>query len=466
MQTLGRTLSTYRRWRRIEIQRAAILVLVLALPLGGCAAFSAGGMATEGARLRHAVRQGSQSGKGMMIHTIHPEEFPHGSSFAAIRDANPSSEGAQLLRDQVLTDVTIAKTVNELGLPAAIGFASSAAGQVQHFAMFYKAPPRSLVLQRSSMDVRWFSLSELYESRAAADLPTVPRSVQRLAFHAGPLPTPWPVTIPPDYRGAFAVPSVPPPPPVEVDGRDYGAVANDLAARLPRSVDVHNQQRAEAALARLEPVARVEGLKWRVVVVNATGPMGFGVPDGTLFVSDGLVQGLDDAELAGVVAHLMGHEQYQHARACAFRRNITVAALLVGGAFAIAGGGMGTFLIPTGGYMALIADPKFGYTQKEEVEANYAGARILSDANLLPDSLFDALVKLSGKGQPGTLAFDGLHHLSAGAIFQYGLMLDAGTPRPGRWLSSWEEDSMLFSLPMISGSILLPMPAGMECRWK
>jgi hypothetical protein len=232
-------------------------MVVLALALGGCAAFSEGGMSAEGARFRHAVRQGQQSSKGLTIYAISPEEFPQGSRFAAIRDAQPSSEGGQLLRDQVLTDVAMAKMVNEHGLPAAIGFASSAAGQVQHFAMFYKTSPRSLVLQRSSMSVQWLSLSQLYESRVVADLPTVPRSVQRLALHEGPLARPWPVTIPPERRDAFAVP----PPSAEVDGRDYLVVANDLTARLPPSVNVQNRQRAEAGLARLEPVARIEGLQ-------------------------------------------------------------------------------------------------------------------------------------------------------------------------------------------------------------
>jgi Zn-dependent protease with chaperone function len=404
----------------------SIAILFLSLLLDGCATFSAGGMSAEGARFRHAARQGWQSGKGMMIYSIHPEDFPQGSSFAAIRDANPSSEGAQILRDEVLTDVAIAKTVNELGLPAAIGFASSSVGQVQRLAMFYKTPPRALVFKRSSMDVQWLSLSQLYKSRVVADLSTVPRSVQRLVFNEGPLSPPWSVTIPPDLRDAFAVPSQPSAAPsIDVDVHDYVAVANDLEARLPHAVNVLNQRRAEAALARLEPVARVTGLNWRVVVVNAVGPMGFGVPDGTLFVSDGLIQGLDDTELAAVLAHLMGHERYQHARACARRRNIMVATLFAGGAFQLAGGGMGFFPIPTGGYLALIAHSEFGYTQEYEVEANYAATMILSNANLPPDALFDAMVKLSGRGQPGTLAFDCLHHLPAAAV-QYGLMLDAG----------------------------------------
>lgn len=175
MQMLGKLPSTHFRRKRVELRYTVILILALAL--GGCAAFSKGGMSVEGARLRHAVRLGQQSGKGMTIYAIRPEEFPRESSFAAIRDAHPSSEGAQLLRDQVLTDITIAKTVDDLGLPAAVGFASSGVGQVQRLAMFYKLPPRSLVFQRSSMSVKWLSLSQLYESRVVADMPVVPRSV-------------------------------------------------------------------------------------------------------------------------------------------------------------------------------------------------------------------------------------------------------------------------------------------------
>lgn len=429
MRTLGKLPSS--RFQRKSVELGHAIILVFALAFGGCAAFSQGGMSAEGSRFRHALRQGRQSGKGMTIYAICPEEFPQGGRFAAIRDSRPSSEGAQLLRDQVLTDIMIAKAVNDLGLPTAVGFTSSAAGQVQHFAMFYRTPPRSLVLKRSSMSVKWLSLSQLYKSRVIADIPAVPRSVRYLAFHERSFAPPWPVTIPPDLHEAFAVPPQPAAPSTEVDGHDYVVVANDLAGLLLLSVNVQNRRRAEAALAKLEPAARVEGLHWRVVVVNMAGPMGFGVPDGTLFVSDRLVEGLEDAELAAVIAHLMGHEWYQHGRRAARSRNILDASVrlfvVVGGALQIARGGVGFFPeLRTGGYLEVIADPLFGYTQADEVEANAAASRILDGANLGPEALFDAMVKLSGSGQPGTLAFDVLHHLSAAAIFKYGLMLDAG----------------------------------------
>lgn len=403
-----------------------LVFICIVLALGGCAGFSEGGMDAEAARFRHSIRQGKQSGKGIKFYEICPEEFPQGESFVAIRDAQPASEGAQLIRDQVLTDVTIAKKVKEFGLPAAIGFESSKAGQLQHIAMFYKTPPHSLVLKRSSMSAQWLSLSQLYESKIVADLQAVPRSVQRLAFHEGVLPPPWPVIIAPDLRDVFAIPTVPGPPPSEVNGQDYIVVANDLMANLPISTSVQNQQRVEAALDRLEPAAGVKGIYWQVVLLNAVKPIGFGVPDGSLFVSYGLVQKLDDAELTAVIAHLMGHECYQHARAAANRANSFIFVSNVGAALAVAGGAMGFFTIPTGSYLGLITDPEFGYTQKEEVEANVAAARILKGANLPPDKLFDAMTKLLDKAEDGSLSFDSVHHLTDGTIIHYGLMLDAG----------------------------------------
>jgi hypothetical protein len=114
-----------------------------------------------------------------------------------------------------------------------------------------------------------------------------------------------------------------------------------------------------------------------------------------------------------------------HAQACAKRRNLTAATLWVGGALAVASGGMGFFPVPTGSYLALIADPNTGYKLEYEVEASHAGGRILAGANLPPGALFDAMVKLSGSGEASPLAFHRLHRTTVAAL-PYGLMLDAG----------------------------------------
>jgi Zn-dependent protease with chaperone function len=340
----------------------------------------------------------------MKVYAIRPEELPQGSSTEAIRDAESSSEGAQLLRDQVLTDVTIATTVNQLGLPAAIGFASSRLGQIQRLVMFYKTPPRSLVLQRSPMSIPWLLLSGLYESRVVADLPAVPHSVQRLLFQQK-LPTPsWPVTISPEWRDAFSVPPLPPAPSPQVDGHYFDEMAATLTAIFPLSENVQNQKRAEQALIRLKQAAQVEGLQWRVTVVRYVGAIGFGVPDGTLFVSDDLVQQLDDRELAAVLAHLMGHAWHQHGRAT----------------------------LRLFGYTDLLHLPlpksysaALSYLESHEREANAVAIRILDGASIGPDALFDAMVKLADNTGPQTW-YRHAHHLSAETILSYGLWLDAG----------------------------------------
>ena len=274
------------------------------------------------------------------------------------------------------------------------------------------------------MSVQWVSLAELYESRVTVRMDAAPRSVQRLAFGVGPLPPPWPVTLTGASRDAFWV-STPAEPPAQVDGSDYADVAASLEAGLPRSASSQNQSRAKAALQRLAQTAAAAGLPWKVAVIGGQGPMGFGVPNGSLFVSDGLVEKLNDDELAGLLAHLMGHERYQHARACARSRNLFAATMLVGGAFAVAGGGMGFFVIPTNSYLGLIASPQFGYSDDYEAQANYAAARILKDAKIAPDALFDAMAKLIGTGQGQPASYESLHHLET-ATATYGLMLDAG----------------------------------------
>ena len=403
----------------------ALFSAVLAVcAAGGCAALSEGGVSAEAARYRVAARQGYESGKGFQLYRINPQEFPNGSGVAAFRDADPSSDGGKQLRDEVLIDVTIAQAVKDNGVPDAIALMSASAGQSHWCAIFYAKPPRTIVFERTTMSVQWVSLAELYESRVTVRMDAAPRSVQRLAFGVGPLPPPWPVTLTGASRDAFWV-STPAEPPAQVDGSDYADVAASLEAGLPRSASSQNQSRAKAALQRLAQTAAAAGLPWKVAVIGGQGPMGFGVPNGSLFVSDGLVEKLNDDELAGLLAHLMGHERYQHARACARSRNLFAATMLVGGAFAVAGGGMGFFVIPTNSYLGLIASPQFGYSDDYEAQANYAAARILKDAKIAPDALFDAMAKLIGTGQGQPASYESLHHLET-ATATYGLMLDAG----------------------------------------
>jgi hypothetical protein len=85
-----------------------------------------------------------------------------------------------------------------------------------------------------------------------------------------------------------------------------------LHQKLTTSAGHKAQARAAAALARLTPFAKIDGIAWRVTVINSTDPVALAVPDGTLFVSDGLVRNANDDEIATIVAHLMGHVSYSH----------------------------------------------------------------------------------------------------------------------------------------------------------
>ncbi len=91
---------------------------------------------------------------------------------------------------------------------------------------------------------------------------------------------------------------------------DYAADDASIRAQLVPSTDSGAQTRADATVQRLAAGTRVEGLNCKAVVFKFSYPSAFAVPDGTLFISDSLVNGASDSELAAVIAHLMGHVRY------------------------------------------------------------------------------------------------------------------------------------------------------------
>jgi Zn-dependent protease with chaperone function len=407
------------------------LIICFSLVLAGCAALGEGGLSTETARIRHAVRLGHQSGKSMSFYLIPEQTFGLKPDFANIRNSDPSDIGAAILRDQVLTDVTIRKTIEQQGLPQALGFSSASAGQIQNIALFYNAPWRTLVLQRSSIYGQWTTLSELYESHVLTDIPAVPPSTLFLGLNntntpqASPSPTKFTV-FSKELHEAFAIPSLPEAPPSQIEGLAYADVAFDLIRSLPVSENVQNLQRVQQILSTLMPSLQAYGLNWRLQLIKGPGPTGFGVPDGTLFVSDGLVETLNDNELLAIVAHLVGHEVYQHSRVIATQRNILLTSLPVGKALSLANTGIGYFVIPTGGYLGMIGHPTLGYSSSNEIEANVIAANLLTANQLSPYILLQALVKLKSNTEPKSLTFDQIHHHAMDNLFALGLLLDTG----------------------------------------
>ena len=393
----------------------------------GCA-----GPRVEKARFRIA----SLAGKPLFPMQTDHAEFSGPNDSKGVRESEVSTEGNCILRDKVLVDVAIAKAVDQYGVPDAIELRFTHAGQVQWFTLFYRDPPHTLVFRRSLADFQWLSIRELEESRLIAELDTIPRSVRRLAFDEGPLPPPWPVTISQEQFDAFGVP-VPSSPPTEVDATDYREVANTLQKRLsklpPPNAEVCSL--AEKAFTNLRNVTLVPGISWQLVVFSAEQPIAFGVPEGTVFVSDSVVSRLSEVELTALLAHVMAHQWHQHGRKVTTKAGIIGALLLVPSVAQVisAGhpGGTGgpAVSLLLSGYTDVLTNPNLGYSRKHEVEANYTAAEILKKLDIPPDKLFDALVKFitpsTKTPKSGSLNIADVHRLGR-TTRDLGILLDGG----------------------------------------
>ena len=404
-----------------------IVLGTLVLFVTGCA-----GPRIEKARFRIATL----AGKPLAPMQIDHAEFSGPNDSKGVRESEVSIEGNRILRDKVLVDVVIAKAVDQYGVPDAIELRFTDVGQVQWFTLFYKDPPHTLVFRRSLADVQWLSIRELEESRLIAELDTIPRSVRRLAFGEGPLPPPWPVTISLEQFEAFDVP-VPTSPPTEVDAKDYMEVANTLQKRLSQSPPPNAEvcSLAEKAFTNLRNVTVVPGISWRLVVFSAEQPIAFGVPEGTVFVSDSVVRRLSEVEFTALLAHVMAHQWHQHGRKLATKAGVIGALLLASSVAQVssaghpgATGGPAVSLFLSG-YTGVLTNPNLGYSRKHEVEANSTATEILEKLDIPPDKLFDALVKFvtpsTKPPKSGSLVIGDVHRLGR-TTRDLGILLDGG----------------------------------------
>ncbi len=245
------------------------------------------------------------------------EELPPQMALAPFTDSSPASEGNKLLRDEVILDSSVLAVLKSNGVPDAVELNRSRDARTDRwFAMYYKGPPETLAYATS---LRNFNASgPRYHGTRACDLPQVPRSVWRLALGEGPLAPPWPVTIPVAARAPFGVPLQGPPAPAKANGEGWARLARGVASTMEIGTG-DDARRTREAIKRLAQANRADGLNWTAVLFNSRVASGFGVPDGTLFVSTSLVEKLNDNQLAAVLAHLMGHERYQH-----YPHNLTV----------------------------------------------------------------------------------------------------------------------------------------------
>jgi predicted Zn-dependent protease len=104
---------------------------------------------------------------------------------------------------------------------------------------------------------------------------------------------------------------------LEIDQKDEIAIGDDLAGRLLGAAPLVNDPKLQQYVNRVGRwlAAQTErpDLPWQFGVLDAPELNAFAVPGGTIFVTRGLlVQMKSEAELAGVLAHEIGHVLKKH----------------------------------------------------------------------------------------------------------------------------------------------------------
>ena len=318
--------------------------------------------------------------------------------------AQASAEGYTILQNVEVAHPKIAVVVAKQGPPDAIEAhsATGVSGLDRYIAFLYREPPRTLLYDGK------LRLYRFGEFREVMEIKQVPRSTRRQAFGEGPMPPPWPVTIPIDELKAFGVPAAPSMP-QPFDPTHLRASYRPISEQIQLGITAvagEPFERASRAFARLKPNSILPGFNWRLIVFREDRnfvfgvPVAFSVPDGTIFVSDGLVDKLSDDELAAVFAHVLGHVAYGHDRWFWQEANLAEKTGAVVGTAVLAG----AVIFFTGGQ--ILGHPPgpppspppehFGvYSRDQEVQANYIAVTYLASAGIPPDTLFDSLLKLS-----------------------------------------------------------------------
>lgn len=221
---------------------------------------------------------------------------------------NARNEGGQILRSVSVWSPEIHEIVRKDGPPDAIEVHSGNEVLPPLFiSLFYKSPPRTLIYR----SLPFISFEEV------ADIPAVPRSTERQVFSRGPIEPPWPITVPSNDAGAFGTPDQPGAPgplnPTEFSS-SYASTSKDIRAGISELKEGTTFDRAAGAFSRLNPSTLVPGFAWGLVIFRSPENLAFSVPDGTIFLSNHMIDRLNDDEIAAITAHLVAHQAYGHDR--------------------------------------------------------------------------------------------------------------------------------------------------------
>jgi len=152
------------------------------------------------------------------------------------------------------------------------------------------------------------------------------------------------------------------------------------------------QQYVEALGRKLAAQSETPNARFQFFVLNDDTVNAFALPGGYVYVSRGLIALCEDeAELAGVIGHEIGHVTARHSAqrySSAMATNLGLAAVGILGSVFGAPSGFGN-IVSYGAQAALQS-----YSRAQEMEADRLGARYMSRAGYDPHALTDFFAKL------------------------------------------------------------------------
>jgi predicted Zn-dependent protease len=140
-----------------------------------------------------------------------------------------------------------------------------------------------------------------------------------------------------------------------------------------------------------------------IKVIDSDEVNAFALPGGFFYVNKGLVLAADnEAELAGVMAHEIGHVAARHAVENQTKATIAQWAVLVPAI--VFGGGIGEAIYQGGGFAALLGFMKFSRSAEEE--ADRLGVQYMYAAGYDPNAMATMFEKLEAKNKkkPGFIS--------------------------------------------------------------
>ncbi|HLT59086.1 MAG TPA: M48 family metallopeptidase [Limnochordales bacterium] len=219
--------------------------------------------------------------------------------------------------------------------------------------------------------------------------------------------------------------------------------------------------RAQAIFARVAAVAGAvrDNIPYTLTVLEGEEPAAFALPGGFVYVTTGLVEALDDGQLAGVLAHELVHTVYSHS----LLQLSVVASLEQLGATLAAGSDDTVALLADIGTLLL----SLGYSRSQEAEADRVGQQWAAAAGFHPLGLAQALRVLDGEAAGGRwLAYLSTHPptrqriaalegaAAAEAAAPGGTGAPAGRPAPAAAGSRWIALLTLLAAALVQGLLL------------